>query len=153
MRIQEIISPKRVTVSVPVSSKKRLLEKLSALLGEDQSEVNVQAAFQSLIERERLGSTGIGEGVALPHGRLKGLKRAVGAFVTLEREMDYDAIDHKPVKMAFALLVPENANEEHLKLLAELAELFHKSEVRRQLLQAKTPEELYRRLTQPNAGA
>lgn len=151
MRIQEILSPQRVTVRLPCHTKKRLLEKLSALLSEGEPEVDVHAAFQSLFERERLGSTGIGEGVALPHGRLKGLKKAVGAFATLETEMDYESLDRKPVRMAFALLVPEHASEEHLKLLAALADIFHKKEVRQQLLEAKTPEELYRRLTSYNA--
>lgn len=151
MRIQEILSPQRVTVRLPCHTKKRLLEKLSALLSEGEPEVDVHAAFQSLFERERLGSTGIGEGVALPHGRLKGLKKAVGAFATLETEMDYESLDRKPVRMAFALLVPEHASEEHLKLLATLADIFHKKEVRQQLLEAKTPEELYRRLTSYNA--
>ncbi len=131
---------------MPASSKKRLLEKLSALLHEDEPELNAQAAFHALIERERLGSTGIGEGVALPHGRLKGLTRAVGAFATLENEMDYDSIDHKPINMVFALLVPENANEEHLRILSGLAGLFRNELFRQELLQARSPEELYSRL-------
>ncbi len=152
MRIEEILSPQRVTVGLPCKTKKRLLEMLSTLLGEDEPAVDVNAAFQSLFERERLGSTGIGEGVALPHGRLKGLKKAVGAFATLENAMDYEAVDRKPVNMAFALLVPEEANEEHLKLLAALANLFHRKEVREQLLAAKTPEELYRRLAASSRG-
>jgi PTS system nitrogen regulatory IIA component len=152
MRIEEILSPQRVSVGLSCKTKKRLLELMSALLGAGEPTVDVNAAFQSLFERERLGSTGIGEGVALPHGRLKGLKKAVGAFATLESAMDYEAIDRKPVNMAFALLVPEEANEEHLRLLAALAELFHKKELREQLLAAKTPEELYRRLAASSRG-
>lgn len=149
MPIQHLLSLQRVVPSVAATSKKRLLEKLSALLGEDEPEVDVQAAFQSMIERERLGSTGIGDGVALPHGRLKGLKKAVGAFVTLEQEMDYDALDRKPVRMAFALLVPESANQEHLQLLRELAIIFSNKGVRDTLLHARSAEELYRTLTEP----
>ncbi|OGI42030.1 MAG: PTS IIA-like nitrogen-regulatory protein PtsN [Candidatus Muproteobacteria bacterium RBG_16_65_31] len=147
MRIQELISPRRVTHSLEVASKKRLLEKLSVLLGRDEPEVNAQGAFQALIERERLGSTAIGEGVALPHGRVKGLKKAVGAFATLEHEMDFDAVDHKPVTMVFALLVPEEATDEHLRILAELAGVFSQKQVRRELAQAKNAEDLYQRLT------
>ncbi len=147
MPIQYLISLQRVASSVSASSKKRLLEKLSTLLGEGEPEVDAHVALQSMIERERLGSTGIGDGVALPHGRLKGLKKAVGAFVTLEQEIDYDALDRKPVRMAFALLVPENTNQEHLQLLRELAAIFSNKNVRERLLHAKTPEELLRALT------
>ena len=148
MQIPELLTPRRVCPCMPVSSKKRLLEKISALLGEDGAGLTEQIAFQALVERERLGSTGIGEGVALPHGRVKGLKRAVGAFATLEHEMDYDAIDRKPVNIVFALLVPENANSEHLKILSMLAGLFSKEEVRKKLLKAKNPQDLYSSLAQ-----
>ena len=132
---------------MPATSKKRLLEKISALLHEDEPELDETAAFQSLIERERLGSTGIGDGVALPHGRLKGLTKAVGAFAILEQEMDYDAVDKKPVKMVFALLVPENADEEHLRILAQLAGIFSKQEMREKLLRARNDKEIYEYLT------
>ncbi len=147
MPIHQLISAQRVVAAVPASSKKRLLEMLSALLGEGEPEVDTQAALQCMIERERLGSTGIGDGGAIPHGRLKGLKKAVGAFVTLEHEMDYDSLDRKPVRMAFALLVPESANQEHLQLLRELAIIFSNKNVREHLLHAKTAEEMYRTLT------
>jgi len=143
MHIHDLITPQRVTTSLPASSKKRLLEKLSNLLGEGEPELDEYAAFQALIERERLGSTGIGNGVALPHGRVKGLQHPVGAFATLDHEMDYDSIDHKPVTMVFALLVPENATEEHLQILASLAGLFRDKHLRDELLHAKNPEELY----------
>lgn len=152
MRIQELISPRRVTHSLDVASKKRLLEKLSILLGGDAPEVSAPGAFQALIERERLGSTAIGAGVALPHGRVEGLKKAVGAFVTLGHEMDFDAMDHKPVTMVFALLVPEAATDEHLRILAELAGVFSQKRVRRELSQAKNADDLYQRLTRA-AGA
>ena len=85
--------------------------------------------------------------MALPHGRVKGLKKAVGAFATLEHEMDFDAVDHKPVTMVFALLVPEEATDEHLRILAELAGVFSQKQVRRELAQAKNAEDLYQRLT------
>lgn len=147
MHIQDLLSQRRVLLGMPVSSKKRLLEKLAELLGHDGTGLTAQQAFHALIERERLGSTGIGEGVALPHGRVKGLDRPVGAFCTLERAMDFDAIDHKPVTMVFALLVPERANEEHLRILSELAALFSNKSWRQSLLAARSSEELYSRLT------
>jgi PTS system nitrogen regulatory IIA component len=148
MPIQQLISPQRVAPLISAPSKKRLLEMLSVMLSEGAPEITIDAALVSLIERENLGSTGVGEGVALPHGRLKGLTKAVGAFVTLEREVDYDALDRKPVRMAFALLVPEGANDEHLKLLRELSMVFSKKKAREHLLHAKTADELYRALSE-----
>ena len=151
MQIHELITPQRISVSLPVTSKKRLLEHLSELLGHDAIGVDAQAAFQCLVERERLGSTGIGEGVALPHGRVPGLRQAVGAFVTLSQPMDFDAIDSKPVNMVFALLVPEAATSEHLQLLARLATVFRDPTARQQFSEAHDSEELYSSLTASEA--
>jgi PTS system nitrogen regulatory IIA component len=151
MAIQQLLSTQRVLSALAAPSKQGLLERLSTLLTQGESEIDAVAALRCMVERERLGSTGIGDGVALPHGRLKGLKHAVGAFVTLEQEIDYDALDRKPVRMAFALLVPEGANQEHLLLLRELATVFSNKRVRDHLLHASTPEELYRALTEPRA--
>lgn len=147
MQINELLSPARVTQNLSASSKKRLLEKISVLLHHDEPQLDENAAFQSLLEREKLGSTGIGHGVAIPHGRIKGLKKAVGAFVRLDDGMDYESSDHEPVRLIFALLVPENATDEHLALLAKLATLFNKQDVRAKLLDAHDNEELYQCLT------
>ncbi len=143
MFLHDLISPERVSLSISASSKKRLLEKISELLGDAVAGLDGRATFQSLIDRERLGSTGVGNGVALPHGRLKGLDRAVGACIILKDEMDYDSIDSKPVKIVFALLVPEQATEEHLQLLAQLARILGDKENREQLLNAKQSDEVY----------
>lgn len=147
MQIHELISPARVTHTLSASSKKRLLEKISALLHEGEPLLDENAAFQSLLEREKLGSTGIGHGVALPHGRLKGLSKAIGAFVRLDDAMEYESTDREPVRLIFALLVPENATDEHLALLSELASLFNKQEIRAKLLEAHDNEEIYQCLT------
>jgi len=152
MRITEILTPSRVTYAMSVSSKKRLLEKISQLLSEDEPELDGNAAFQSLVERERLGSTAIGDGIALPHGRLKGLNKVIGAFAVLEQEMDYDTIDQKPVKMVFALLIPENATEEHLQILSQLARIFAAKETRDRLLRATSAEQIYNCLTSQETG-
>lgn len=137
---------------MPATSKKRLLEKLSELMHSDAPDLDENAAFQSLLDRERLGSTGIGHGVALPHGRLKGLSRAIGAFATLEKEVDYDSIDHEPIKMVFALLVPEQATEDHLQLLANIANVLNNTETRTLILHAKNKDEIYRYLTAQETG-
>lgn len=149
MQLRDILTPNRITPSLAASSKKRLLESVSQLLAQDEDRLDSQLAFQCLIERERLGSTGIGEGVALPHGRMKGLERAVGAFALLDGAMDYDAIDRKPVRMVFALLVPENATTEHLQLLSQIAGVFNNKTTREKLLRAKSSEELYNALVSP----
>lgn len=142
MLINEILSPQRVTLGLIASGKDDLFWELGALLSRDGAGLEQHAALNSLIEREHQGSTGIGHGIALPHGRFKGLTRAVGAFITLARAMDYDAIDRKPVTMVFALLVPDNAAEEHLLILSRLAGIFRNHETRLQLLAAQNSEEI-----------
>lgn len=143
MLLHDLISLDRISLSISASSKKRLLERISELLGDVVPGLDHRAIFQSLIDRERLGSTGVGYGVALPHGRLKGLDRAVGACVILGKEMDYDSIDGKPVKIVFALLVPEEATEEHLQLLAQLARIVSVEENRDRLLETKQIDDVY----------
>ncbi len=112
-----------VSVDVEVSSKKRLFEHL-ALMFENNHAIARSVVFESLFARERLGSTGLGQGVAIPHGRIKGLKEALGAFVRLSVPVPFDAPDGKPVTLVFALLVPEQATEKHLQILSELAQMF-----------------------------
>ena len=142
MHIDEILSPKRIGLRLTVSTREGLLEELSALLSADQPTLNRQTVLDSLLERERIGNTGIGHGIALPHGRLKDLPRPIGAFATLAQGMDYHAIDDKPVTMAFALLVPDDAAEEHLILLSRLAGIFRNYDTRQELLAAQTTEEI-----------
>lgn len=152
MYIQQLLSQQRISLRMAAPSKEDLFEQIGALLHQGQANLDTRQAASALAARERLGSTGIGAGVALPHGRVKGLTSALGAFCTLQRALDYEAIDQKPVTMVFALLVPDEANEEHLKILAELAGLFSNKAWRNRLLEARTPEELYHRLTHPLSG-
>lgn len=141
-RIREILSPERIALKLTVSGKQDLFGQLSALLSRDVAGLDRRIAQNSLIEREQLGSTGIGQGIALPHGRLPGLARCLGAFTTLAQELDYGAIDRKPVTMAFALLVPDNAAEEYLLILSRLAGIFRDHETRQELLAAQTTKEI-----------
>lgn len=152
MQIHKIVSQSRIDCAINANSKKRLLEKLSLLLENDAPEVDNHAAFQSLFERERLGSTGVGNGVALPHGRVKGLREAVGAIGILKKAIDYDAVDNQPVKLVFALLVPEEATEEHLQLLAQLAKLFSDKKNRDHLLNANNRDDVYNFLQDFDSG-
>lgn len=124
MRILDLFTPARVVVDAAATSKKRLLEKLAQLLNEGGGADPERAIYESLIKRERLGSTGLGQGVAIPHGRSAEITRACGCFVRLKEPVDFNAADGKPVDLVFALVVPEHFTDQHLMFLAELAGLF-----------------------------
>jgi PTS system nitrogen regulatory IIA component len=138
----DLIDETRIRARVEVASKKRLLESLAALLAPAGAQRSPSQLFDLMNERERLGSTGLGEGIALPHARVTGLDDAIGAFVQLSRGVSFDAPDDQPVDLAFALLVPEDANEAHLSLLASLAERFNDPALRAALRDAEDPAQL-----------
>jgi len=139
MNVSDILTQSRIDLAMPAASKKRALEGLSELIAKDTN-LNSTVVFQSLIDRERIGSTGIGENIAIPHGRLKGLDKPIGAFTILDQLVDFDSIDQKPVNLIFALLVPEEATDEHLQLLAQLAKIFSDHRAKEKLLGASSPE-------------
>ncbi len=124
MNISELINPECVLCCPEVGSKKRLLEYISELLTKMAPQLSHSEIFESLINREKLGSTGLGKGVAIPHGRMAALDRPVCAFIKLDTPIDFDATDEQPVDMVFALLVPEDSTEEHLQILSTIAEFF-----------------------------
>lgn len=132
----------RIGSQLDIGSKKRLLEVLGELLATDDPALAPEVVFERLLERERLGSTGLGHGIALPHARMKEVEEAIGAFVQTRRPVPFDAIDDQPVDLAFALLVPEAASEVHLQLLSRLAAMFSDPALRQRLRQAETPEEI-----------
>ncbi len=121
--VAKLLPSANVLLDLQVSSKKRLFEQVG-LLFENNHGIGRSLVFDSLFARERLGSTGLGQGVAIPHGRIKGLKEALGAFVRLAQAVPFDAPDGKPVSLLFVLLVPEQATEKHLQILSELAQMF-----------------------------
>jgi PTS system nitrogen regulatory IIA component len=135
----DLINETRIGQGLEISSKKRLLETLAGLLADGHPPLSTEVVFERLLERERLGSTGLGHGVGLPHARIKDVSRVLGAFVQTRRGVDYDAADGEPVDLAFALLVPETATEEHLQLLAHLASQFSEPAVRARLRAADSP--------------
>lgn len=136
----DFIAAERIGQGVEIASKKRLLEVLAGLLAIGHPELNADDVFQRLLERERLGSTGLGHGIALPHARIRELDQPLGAFVSIQQGVDYDAADGEGVDLAFALLVPEAATGEHLELLARLAGLFSDPVVRKQLREAESSQ-------------
>lgn len=151
MHLLDLIAPARVIAGAKVSSKKRLLEQLAAALGEGDPE-RERALYDSLCQRERLGSTGLGHGVAIPHGRSAALGVATGAVLRLAEPVDFGAGDGEPVDLVFALAVPEHFTQQHLVLLAQLAEMFGDERFRSRLREAKDSEALYRLLAEWRPG-
>ena len=143
IKITELLDEKHVLLSRNIASKKRVLELLSDSIAVNVSELTSAEIFDCLVNRERLGSTGLGHGVAIPHGRLQNIARPVAAFLKLEEGIDYDAIDGQPVDLFFALLVPAQSTDEHLQILAMLAEMFSDNELCARLRAAGTSTEIH----------
>jgi len=151
MQIVEILSPERMLCDVQATSKKRVLEYFSKLLAiepnGEQEGLSSRLIFESLLARERLGSTGLGKGVAIPHARVRECNITSAAFLQTASPIDYDAIDREPVDLMFALMVPEECTDEHLSLLATLAEMLSDDAFRLRLREAASCEQKYALLT------
>lgn len=151
--IAKLLPPSNILLDLDVTSKKRMFEQ-AGLLFENNQGVARSLVFDSLFARERLGSTGLGQGVAIPHGRIKGLKEAVGAFVRLAQPVPFDAPDGKPVSLVFLLLVPEHATEQHLRVLSELAQMLSDRDLRASLSGDPDASTIHQHITawQPHAA-
>lgn len=144
MELSSILTRDCVSSAVPCSSKKRVLEYVSELAAKRLPELDVQTVFNSLLEREKLGSTGIGNGIALPHGRLgNDAKAAVGVLVRCADGVSFNSIDNRPVDLVFALLVPDEDCQFHLRTLATVAEKLSDKQVLKRLRNASSDDELY----------
>ncbi len=143
IRIENILTPGRSLVNVPGGSKKRVLEQIANLIGKEVPDLDSQTVFESLVAREKLGSTGFGNGIAIPHCRLKGCEYPISALLHLDAPVDFDAIDGAPVDLLFVLLVPEAATDAHLELLRQIASMLDRKEVRDRLRSAGTNQALY----------
>lgn len=143
IRLENILTPGRSLVNVPGGSKKRVLEQIANLIGREVSDLATQDVYESLIAREKLGSTGFGNGIAIPHCRLKGCEAPISALLHLDAPIDFDAIDGAPVDLLFVLLVPEAATDAHLELLRQIASMLDRKDVRDQLRSASSNEALY----------
>lgn len=146
MEIGDLITPRSVVAQLHAATKRQALQELakraSAITG-----VHERAILDVLVERERLGSTGIGMGVGIPHGKLPGLDRLVGVFARLERAIPFDSLDDQPVDLIFLLLAPENAGADHLKALARVSRLLRDRTICGKLRGTDSPEALYALLT------
>jgi PTS system nitrogen regulatory IIA component len=147
MNISDILSPECIFPDMDCHSKKDALDTLAKTIADSDSSISQTEVFDCLIARERLGSTGIGNGIAIPHGRLKNGKKTLAAFIQLDSGVEYDAVDKVPVDLLFALIVPEDSTEEHLQTLATLAERFSDTTTLTKLRQSNSPTEMYSILT------
>jgi PTS system nitrogen regulatory IIA component len=147
MNLAEIISPRGVIANLRVSSKKQALQELAKRAAEITGEPE-RAVFEVLLERERLGTTGVGNGIAIPHGKLASLPRLYALFAKLEHPIDFDAIDEQPVDLICLLLAPQTAGADHLKALAQVSRLLRDRQVCEKLRGASSPEAIYALLTE-----
>lgn len=142
MEIQAIVSLDRTECAVQCYSKKRILEIISEIAAKNNAEIDQATVLNSLLARERMGSTGIGNGIALPHGRLAGLDKVIAIVVTTKPAVDFDAIDNQPVDIFFALLVPEEQTEGHLQTLASIASKLSDKDTVKAIRRATTNDEI-----------
>lgn len=143
MDIQTLLSPTRTRCKMSGGSKKRVLESLAQLIAADFAEIDPDDLFRRLIARERLGSTGIGQGIAIPHCRIDTRNHTIGALLTLADPVDFDSVDSAPVDIIFAMLVPDDSANDHLQTLAQLAEAFQQEKIVGDLRRANNHDELY----------
>ncbi|CAK0755417.1 Nitrogen regulatory protein [Azospirillaceae bacterium] len=150
--MMELITPASIIASLRASNKKQALQELARKAAELTGQ-HERTIFDVLLERERLGTTGVGQGIAIPHGKLPSLDRVYGIFARLERPIDFDAIDEQPVDLMFLLLAPEQAGADHLKALARVSRLLRDNGMCEKLRGSNTADALYALLTQNDANA
>jgi PTS system nitrogen regulatory IIA component len=151
MPLDDLVSPQAVIPALSATSKKQALQELAARAAE-LTGVPEREIFDTLLQRERLGSTGVGNGIAIPHGKLGSFNQLFGLFARLERPIDFEALDDQPVDLVFVLLAPESAGADHLKALARIARLLRDPSVAQNLRNSRDEAALYAVLTQPLAS-
>ena len=152
MPLTDLVAPNAVVPALKVNGKKQAIQELSARAAKLTGQ-NERVIFETLMQREKLGSTGVGNGVAIPHGKLPKLGKVFGLFARLERPVDFEALDGQPVDLIFLLLAPEGAGADHLKALARVARLLRDPEVARKLRNSHDADALYAVLAMPSASA
>lgn len=151
MQINSLLSPERTLCRAQVADKQQALEKCAQFIAQSMPALSAADLLQNLLARERLGSTGLGNGIAIPHCRLKNIDSVIGALITLEEPIDFDAVDDAPVDILFVLLAPERALQEHLSALATLAEQLNESDYRQRLRAASDATQLFLAATDASA--
>jgi PTS system nitrogen regulatory IIA component len=152
MPLNDLVGPNAIIPALKVANKKQALQELAArsatLTGQQE-----RAIFDTLMQREKLGSTGVGSGIAIPHGKMTQLSRLFGLFARLDRPVDFEALDGQPVDLVFLLLAPEGAGADHLKALARVARLLRDPALADKLRASRDAESLYAVLAMPSASA
>jgi PTS system nitrogen regulatory IIA component len=151
MEIADILAPQAVFERLKAPNKKKLITDLAACAAQTAN-LNANTVFETLWEREKLSSTGVGHGIAIPHGRVAKLEKIVGVFAHLDEAIDYESIDEAPVDLVFALLTPADAGADHLKALARVSRLMRNAAYCEKLRAASDRAQLYALLTEPTAG-
>jgi len=152
MPLTDVVAPDAVIPALKVNGKKQALQELAARAAQISGQ-NERTIYETLLQREKLGSTGVGNGIAIPHGKLPKLNKLFGLFARLERPVDFEALDGQSVDLVFLLLAPEGAGADHLKALARVARLLRDPEVARKLRESRDAEALYAVLAMPSASA
>ncbi len=145
--ITQILTPERTLCGVRGPSKKKILERIAELISEEVPAINAKDLFNALVVRERLGTTGLGKGIAIPHCRIKSCPEPIGLFLQLDEPVDFDAVDREPVDLVFALIVPDGENQTHLQILKDLAIRFQSDERLQKMRLAANKEALYQTFT------
>jgi len=148
MQLSEILTTSCTSCDVAVSSKKRILEKICQIAANQVTEVDQDELLESLLDREKMGSTGIGNGIAIPHGRLPNTSKAVAVLITTDKTIDFDAIDNREVDIFVALFVPEDSCKEHLDTLQNIAKLFSDKKMLKQVRKCNDNQALYNLIQQ-----
>lgn len=152
MPLTDLVAPNAVIPALKVTSKKQVIQELAAKAAKLTGQ-NERVVFETLLQREKLGSTAVGSGIAIPHGKLAKLERLFGMFARLDRAVDFDALDGQPVDLIFLLLAPEGAGADHLKALARVARLLRDPDVVRKLRESRDAEAIFAVLTLPPPAA
>ena len=152
MPLTDLVAPNAIIPALKVNGKKQTLQELAAKAAELCGQ-NERTIYEILLQREKLGSTGVGHGIAIPHGKLAKLNKLFGLFARLDRPVDFEALDGEPIDLVFLLLAPEGAGADHLKALARVARLLRAPEIARKLRESRDAETLYAVLALPSASA
>src|SRR3977135_515094 len=152
MPLTDLVAPNAIVPALKVNGKKQAIQELSARAAKLTGQ-NERLIFEILMQREKLGSTGVGNGIAIPHGKMPKLNKLFGLFARLDRPVDFEALDGEPVDLVFLLLAPEGAGADHLKALARVARLLRDSDIARKLRDSRDAEALYAVLAMPSASA
>jgi PTS system nitrogen regulatory IIA component len=151
MEIADLLSPDAVLAHLKAASKKQVLQEMAHKAAQ-LTGLSERRVYETLAEREKLGSTGMGQGIAIPHGRVPGIEKMTGLFAQLDHPVDFDAMDEQPVDLVFLLLAPEGAGADHLKALARVSRVLRNQSICEKLRAAAQPATLYALLTEPSAA-